>query len=92
MFGGLSFLCRGKMFCGLLKDDLVVRVNPEESDALLKKKHVRPMDFTGRPMKSFLYISPGGYQTEKQLSAWLKRSLDFLTATNSLKKLISKDK
>ncbi|MBM2846978.1 MAG: methyltransferase [Bacteroidetes bacterium] len=50
MFGGLSFLLNGKMVCGVLKNDLVVRVHPDESDALLKKPYVRPMDFTGHPI------------------------------------------
>ena len=64
MFGGLSFLLNGKMCCGVLKDILVVRVNPIESNMLLKKPHVRPMDFTGRPIKGFLYVSADGYKTE----------------------------
>ena len=80
MFGGLSFLLYGKMCCGVLKDILVVRVNPKESDMLLKKPHVRPMDFTGRPMKGFLYVSKDGYKTEKQLSAWVERSVDFVSS------------
>ena len=80
MFGGLSFLLNGKMCCGVLKDILVVRVNPKESDVLLKKPHVRPMDFTSRPMKGFLYVSADGYKTEKQLSAWVERSVDFVSS------------
>ena len=60
MFGGLSFLQNGKMLCGVLKDLLVLRVGPEEAAKLLKKPHVRPMDFTGRPMKGFVYVEPGG--------------------------------
>ena len=79
MFGGLSFLLNSKMCCGVLKDILVVRVNPKESDMLLKKPHVRPMDFTGRPMKGFLYVNKQGYKTEKQLSAWVERSVDFVS-------------
>ena len=51
MFGGICFLLRGKMCCGIMKDVLVARVDPKESAALLKMPGVRPMDFTGRPMK-----------------------------------------
>ena len=80
MFGGLSFLLNGKMCCGVLKDILVVRVNPKESYMLLKKPHVRPMDFTGHPMKGFLYVSKGGCKTEKRLSAWVERSVDFVSS------------
>ena len=80
MFGGISFLLKGKMCCGVLKDVLVVRVNPDESESLLKKPHVRPMDFTGKPMKGFLYISTGGYKTDKQLGSWVERSIDFVSS------------
>ena len=73
MFGGLSFLRSGKMLCGVLRDYLVVRVNPEEAAKLLQKPHVRPMDFTGRPMKGFLYVEPGGYKSAAQLSGWIER-------------------
>ena len=86
MFGGLSFLLHGKMCCGVLKDILVMRVNPEDSDALLKKPHVRPMDFTGHPMKGFLYVSSGGYKTEKQLGSWVERSIDFVSSLPAKRK------
>ena len=85
MFGGLSFLLNGKMFCGVLKNDLVVRVNPDESGALLKKPHVRPMDFTGRPMKGFLYVSSGGYKTDKDLRKWIELGLDFVSSLSARK-------
>ena len=71
MFGGLSFLQNGKMLCGVLKDLLVLRVGPEEAAKLLKKPHVRPMDFTGRPMKGFVYVEPGGSKSAAQLAAWI---------------------
>lgn len=77
MFGGLCFLLSGKMCCGILKDDLVARVDPKESPILLQKDLVRPMDFTGRPMKGFLYISQKVLQTPAQLNEWLKRCLTF---------------
>jgi len=77
MFGGLSFLQNGKMLCGVMKDLLVVRIGPEEAAELLKKPrikpHVRPMDFTGRPMKGFLYVEPGGCKSAAQLAAWMDR-------------------
>ena len=77
MFGGLSFLQNGKMLCGVLKDLLVLRVGPEEAAKLLKKphgkSHVRPMDFTGRPMKGFVYVEPGGSQSAAQLRGWIDR-------------------
>ena len=85
MFGGLSFLIDGKMFCGVLKDDLVVRIDPAESDVLLEKPNVRPMDFTGRPMKGYLYVSAEGYDTDEALKEWAELSLTF-TSTLPQKK------
>ncbi len=72
MFGGLCVTLSGKMFCGVIKDVLVARVDPKDAPALLKKPGVRPMDFTGRPMKGFLYVSQKQLGGAK-LGAWLKR-------------------
>ena len=77
MFGGLCFLLNGKMCCGILKKDLVARVDPKDSPALLKKTGVRPMDFTGRPMKGFLYVNQKAIRTASQINVWLRRCLAF---------------
>jgi len=71
MFGGLAFMLDGKMCCGVLKDDLVLRLGPEGSLKALGKRHVRPMDFTGRPLTGFVYVGPRGYQGAA-LARWLK--------------------
>jgi hypothetical protein len=54
MFGGLAFLLGGHTFCGIVKDALMVRLGPEGADRALDQPHVRPMDFTGRPMKGMV--------------------------------------
>jgi TfoX/Sxy family transcriptional regulator of competence genes len=59
MFGGLAFMLGGHMFCGVVKDALMVRLGPE-ADRALDRPHVRPMDFTGRPMKGMVFIDPAG--------------------------------
>ncbi len=79
MFGGLAFMVGGHMCCGVIKDDLVVRVDPEQSEKLLKDKNARPMDFSGKPMKGFLYISPAGTSTEKRLRRWVDEGLAFVS-------------
>lgn len=71
MFGGLAFLCRGRMCCGIVGADLMVRVPVEEFDAVMRRPHVRPMDFTGRPLKGFVYVSPPGFGTAAALRTWL---------------------
>ncbi len=77
MFGGLSFMVRGHMCCGVVKDDLVVRVGADGQGEALEKPAARPMDFTGRPMKSMVYVGPGGTKTDASLKAWVKRGLAF---------------
>jgi TfoX/Sxy family transcriptional regulator of competence genes len=78
MFGGLAFLLGGKMFCGIVKDELMVRVGPERYAAALAEPHVRPMDFTGRPMKGYVYVAARGAKTEKGIRGWLEQGAAFV--------------
>jgi len=80
MFGGLAFMVGGKMACGLVGDTLMVRVGPDDSERLLEEPHVRPMDFTGRPMRGFLYVDPAGIETPRTLQAWVDRATRFVDA------------
>src|SRR6266850_4357242 len=73
MFGGLTFLCGGRMCCGIVGADLMVRVAEDQFDEVLRRPHVRPMDFTGRPMRGFVYVSPPGFRTGAALRAWVSR-------------------
>ena len=77
MFGGVGFLLNGNMACGVNKDDLIVRIDPEKQTALLKKPHAKPFDLTGRPMKGWLVIEAEGCKTDKQLSTWVKEGTEF---------------
>ncbi len=77
MFGGLAFLLHGNMCCGVNNDDLMVRVGPDAREPALSRPHARPMDFTGRPMKAFVYVGPGGTKTDDDLRAWIARGLAF---------------
>ncbi len=60
MFGGLAFMLGGHMFCGVVKDTLMLRLGPEAAGRALDQPHVRPMDFTGRPMKGMVFVDPAG--------------------------------
>ena len=80
MFGGVGFLLNGNLACGVNKDDMIVRVDPEKHATLLKKSHVRPFDMTGRPMKGWLLVEAEGVKTEKQLSTWVKEGVEFASA------------
>src|SRR5262245_41961981 len=78
MFGGLAFMVGGRMCCGIVADDLMVRVASDEFEAALRKPYVRPMDFTGRPLKGFVYVSPPAIRTGRSLRAWVDRGIRFL--------------
>jgi TfoX/Sxy family transcriptional regulator of competence genes len=75
MFGGLTFMVNGQMCCGVLKNDLVLRLTPEHAAAALRQPHTRAMDFTGKPMKSMIYVSALGTDSDQALSAWLESAL-----------------
>ena len=77
MFGGLAFLVNGHMACGVQGDDLMVRVGPDAYDSALKKAGARPMDFTGRPLKGMVYVSPRGHRRKPSLAAWVEQSLSY---------------
>jgi hypothetical protein len=80
MFGGVCFLVRGHMVCGVLNDRLIARVGPEASDRLLEAPHVRPMDFTGRPMRGLLVVLPPGIATRPALARWIGHTLCYVRA------------
>jgi TfoX/Sxy family transcriptional regulator of competence genes len=74
MFGGVAFMVRGHMTVGVVGPTLMVRHAPEDADALLREPHARPMDFTGRPMRGFLYVDPPGTKTAVALGTWIRRA------------------
>ncbi|WP_298901817.1 TfoX/Sxy family protein [uncultured Psychroserpens sp.] len=76
MFGGLSFLYKGKMTVGIIKEDLAVRIIQSKMDIELAKDSVRPMDFTKRPMKEFVYVSQDGFKTETELLHYIELGLE----------------
>lgn len=73
MFGGLTFMVAGHMCCGVVGDTLMLRLNEELANEALEKPHVRPMDFTGRPMKNMVYTDPHGL-TGRALRTWVERT------------------
>jgi hypothetical protein len=77
MFGGICFMLHGNMCCGVADVDLMVRLSPEDADAALTERHVRPMDFTGRPMRGFAYVGPGVTDDDVALAAWVERCAAF---------------
>src|SRR5262249_55452749 len=77
MFGGLAFLLRGNMCCGVLKRELIVRVPPDETDEALAEPHTRAFDFTGRPSGGFVVAGPAGCEDNGPLAEWVPRAVEF---------------
>ncbi|MDO8612139.1 MAG: TfoX/Sxy family protein [Dehalococcoidia bacterium] len=77
MFGGIAFMLRGNMCCGIVRDDLMVRVGPERHEEALAQPHARPMDFTGRAMRGMVYVTPEGFRTDEGLKSWVEQGLGF---------------
>ncbi len=83
MMGGLIFMVNGKMCIGIDidkktgADRLMVRVGKLPYETLLKEKGSRQMDFTGKPMRGFLFIDPEGFDTDDDLDFWVNRALEF---------------
>jgi TfoX/Sxy family transcriptional regulator of competence genes len=71
MFGGLAFMVRGHMSVGVVRSDLMVRVGPAAYADLVARPHARPMDFTGRPMKGFVYVAAPGIEADGDLERWV---------------------
>ena len=73
MFGGIAFMVRGNMCCGVVKNELMVRVGPDHYEETLARAGARPMDFTGRPMRGMLYVDAKTCAHAKSLAAWVER-------------------
>ena len=78
MFGGLAFMSRGYMFVGIVGDVLLARVGPEYYEQALSGPFVREMDFTGKPMKGYVFVDPPGFEEDSELSEWVQRCHNFV--------------
>jgi len=71
MFGGIAFLLNGNMCCGVHKEDMIVRLDPEQTEEALSERHARAFDLTGRPMKGWLLVAGEGVVTDAALGMWI---------------------
>ena len=98
MMGGLLFMVDNKILCGIHIDKkygdslLMTRIGEDAYKKEIKKKTCLPMDFTGRPMKGYIFVTPDGYDMDKDLSYWIQLALDFnpLAKASTKKKKITK--
>ncbi|MPZ49435.1 MAG: RNA methyltransferase [Dehalococcoidia bacterium] len=78
MFGGLAFMAGGNMFCGITRDDLMVRVGPRDQEAALARPGAKPMDFNGRPMTGMIFVEPSGVTSDTDLQSWIDLGYGFV--------------
>ena len=77
MFGGIGYMLRGNMACGINQESLIVRVGPEQYQKALDHPHTRPFDMTGRPMKGWVMVRPEGTQSDTDLEDWIRQGVEF---------------
>ena len=77
MFGGLAFLLNGNMCCGVSRDEMIVRLDPEATAQAIKKPNVRIFDITGRQMKGWILIAGEGLKTKASLSKWVEIAVEY---------------
>ena len=86
MFGGLCFMVNDKMCIGVEKERLMVRLDPAKYDEVMEKEGCRPMDFTGKIMKGFVFVDADAVQTKAKLTYWIKLALEYNKVAKSSKK------
>jgi hypothetical protein len=77
MFGGLCFMLGGNMCCGIVGEELMLRVGPDAYDDVLARDHAREMDFTGRSLRGMVYVANDGFASDDDLGGWLESAVDF---------------
>ena len=78
MFGGLTFMVNGLMCCGVAGSELMLRLGEAGASLALKEPHVRAMDFTGTPMKGYVFVGAGGLADDAVLQRWVRQAVAFV--------------
>jgi TfoX/Sxy family transcriptional regulator of competence genes len=86
MMGGLTFMVNEKMCIGIVKEDLMVRLNPDLHDASILKTGARTMDFTSKPMRGYIFVNAEGVDKDADLEVWIQLALDFNEIAKASKK------
>lgn len=86
MMGGLCFLVDGKMMVGIVREELMARIGPDAYGSVLERHGVREMDFTGRPMKGYVFVDPSTLREDSDLAYWIQLALDFNPLAKSSRK------
>ena len=86
MFGGLCFMVNGKMCVGVEKERLMVRLDPERYEEVMEMDGCKPMDFTGKVMRGYVFVDADVLNTKKKLEYWVKLALEFNSKAKAAKK------
>jgi len=86
MMGGLTFMLNHKMCVGIIKDEMICRIDPEMHEIAVEKTGCRTMDFTGRPMKGYVLVDETGMKSPKDFEYWIKLCIEFNNKAKSSKK------
>jgi len=77
MFGGIGFMLRGNMACGVNQENLIIRVGPDNYQGALTRPNVEVFDLTGRPMTGWIVVKESGYQNDADLQEWVDQGVGF---------------
>jgi TfoX/Sxy family transcriptional regulator of competence genes len=77
MFGGICFMLNGNMACGVIGEELMVRVGKEAHKQAHAQPHTRPFDFTGRPMRGWVVVTAEGVAEDEDLQSWVKQGSEY---------------
>lgn len=80
MFGGLCFMISGHMAFGIINNELMARVGPQQYEMSLSRAHAKEMDFTGKALRGMIYVAPEGLTTDQDLKSWLDVCLTFISS------------
>lgn len=86
MMGGLTFMVNDKMCIGIIRDEMMCRIDPELQDEVLSMTGCRIMDFTGRPMKGYVMVDDSGMKSKKEFDYFVNLCLNFNKISKSSKK------
>jgi TfoX N-terminal domain len=80
MFGGIAWMVSGNMACGILGDELIVRLDPEDASQALEEEHTRVFDFTGRPARGMVVVGPEAIAEPADLAGWVDGGVGFASS------------
>jgi len=86
MMGGIAFMYNSKMCVGVMKDELMCRIDPAQCEQVLEMPGCRPMDFTGKPMRGWILVDETAITTKKKLEYWIGIALDFNKKAKKIQK------